>query len=233
MPIQRVDLEIAELTTRIIGPLDAPLTVVLMHGFGAPGDDLVPLAQYIAAPARFVFPAAPLALGGMYGPGRAWWPLDLVKLEAELRSGGLRDRRSEVPEGMPAVREQISRLLDELPKQLGTDPARTVLGGFSQGAMLAVDVALHREVAPTAVVALSATLLAEAEWLPRMARLAGVPVFQSHGRHDPLLPFAISEALRDHLRTAGAKLEWHEFAGGHEIPPRVLEALGAFLTARV
>jgi phospholipase/carboxylesterase len=56
-----------------------------------------------------------------------------------------------------------------------------------------------------------------------------VPVFQSHGTHDTLLPFAISELLRDHLKTAGAKLEWCEFRGGHEIPPAVLDGVGNLL----
>ena len=56
-------LDVAGLTTRIVGPTDAKTTVVLLHGFGAPGDDLVALAQFLAARApqtRFVFPAAPL-----------------------------------------------------------------------------------------------------------------------------------------------------------------------------
>ena len=60
-------MEIGGLTTRIVGADDAPLTVVLLHGFGAPGDDLVPLADVIHAQARFVFPEAPIELGGLYG----------------------------------------------------------------------------------------------------------------------------------------------------------------------
>jgi len=200
-------------------------TVVLLHGFGAPGDDLVPLARVLDVPMRFVFPEAPIALGGMYGPGRAWWPLDLVKLEAELRAGTLRDRRAEVPEGLAEARAQVTQMLDELATRF---PGKLVLGGFSQGAMLALDVALHRETPPAAVVLLSGTLLAESEWQPRFERLRGVPVFQSHGRHDPLLPFSIAEMLRDQLRAAGAALDWNAFAGGHEIPP-VLAALRELL----
>jgi phospholipase/carboxylesterase len=156
--------------------------------------------------------------------------LDLQRLEAELRTGALRDRRAEIPEGLPAAREQMMRLLDQVKTRLGVEDRRLAIGGFSQGAMLALDVALHREPAPAAVVAWSTTLLAETEWGPRMARLAGVPVLQSHGRHDPLLPFAIAAQLGDRLRAAGAALEWHPFLGGHEIPPVVLEATGALLT---
>jgi phospholipase/carboxylesterase len=222
-------LELAGLTTRIVG--DGPITVVLLHGFGAPGDDLVALAQYIDAPARFVFPAAPIELGGLYGDSRAWWHLDLVKLEEELRTGAIRDRRGEVPEGLPAARTQLARLLDQLQARFAIADDELVLGGFSQGAMLSLDVALHRDKLPAGLVVMSGTLLAESEWKPRMKRLAGVPVIQSHGRNDMLLPFSIAELLRDQLRGAGAKVEWTQFVGGHEIPPIVLDGIATLVRA--
>ena len=58
------------------------------------------------------------------------------------------------------------------------------------------------------------------------ASLAGVPVLMSHGRSDQLLPFSAAETLRDKLRAAGAKVEWLDFLGGHEIPPVVVDAVG-------
>jgi phospholipase/carboxylesterase len=79
---------------------------------------------------------------------------------------------------------------------------------------------------------MSGTLLAEPVWAPRFASLAGVPVLMSHGRHDQLLPFSAAETLRDKLRAAGAKVEWVEFPGGHEIPPVVVDAASTFLRAR-
>ncbi len=97
--------------------------------------------------------------------------------------------------------------------------------------MLALDVALHRD-APAGIVLMSGTIVAEHVWTPRLAKLAGVPVFQSHGRTDMLLPFSVAETLRDNLREAGALVEWHPFVGGHEIPSPVLAALGTFLAAR-
>jgi phospholipase/carboxylesterase len=163
----------------------------------------------------------------MYGDARAWWLLDLEKLERELASGKPRDRSAEIPEGLLAARDHVSRLVDQLEAR-GAE--RIVLGGFSQGAMLALDVALHRERPPAALVLLSGTLLAESEWKPRMAKLAGVPVVQSHGRADPLLPFSIAETLRDQLRAAGADVEWCSFVGGHEIPRAALAAVQALLT---
>ena len=222
-------MELAGLTVRVVGPTSAPVTAVLLHGFGAPGDDLVALAQVLRAPVRFVFPAAPLELGGLYGDSRAWWLLDLARLEQELRAGTPRNRSGEVPEGLPAARDHVMRLLEQVTSRLGVSDQQLVLGGFSQGAMVSLDVALHRDAPVAGLVLMSGTLLAESEWGPRMKKLAGVPVLQSHGRHDMLLPFAVAETLRDRLRAAGANVEWHQFVGGHEIPPPVLSALDAFL----
>ena len=218
------------MTTRIVGPADPSLTCVLLHGFGAPGDDLVPLADELAAPGvRFVFPAAPLELGGLDGDSRAWWLLDLAKLERELAAGTPRDRRSEIPDGLPQVRDQIARFLDQLMARFSIPAGKLVLGGFSQGAMLSLDVALHRDTKPAALLLMSGTLLAESEWVPRMASLAGVPIVQSHGRSDMLLPYTIAELLRDRLTEAGALVDWVPFLGGHEIPRAVLAAANQLL----
>jgi phospholipase/carboxylesterase len=226
-------LDLAGLTSIVVGPTDATVTCVLLHGFGAPGDDLVSLAGAIDAPARFVFPAAPLELSGMYGGARAWWLLDLAKLEEELRRGTPRDRRAEAPEGLPAARESVTRLLEAVQARFSVPDERLVIGGFSQGAMVSLDVALHRARRIGGLVGMSGTLLAEDEWGPRMPHLAGVPVLMSHGRTDALLPYHLAELLRDKLTTAGALVEWLPFVGGHEIPLGVLEALSRFLRERV
>jgi len=226
-------VELAGLHTRIYGAAVAKVTVVLLHGFGAPGDDLVPLGQYMQAPnARFVFPAAPLELGGLYGDSRAWWLIDLMKLEQDLRTGSIRDRRNEVPEGLTEARAKVSALLDELKTRYSITDAQIVLGGFSQGAMLSLDVALHRETPPSALVLMSGTLLAEAVWTPLMPKLAGMPIIQSHGRRDPLLPFSIAEILRDKLVEAGAKVEFLPFNGEHSIPQTAFDAAGKLVRER-
>lgn len=233
--MQTQPLDLAGLTTRVVGPPDAKTTVVLLHGFGAPGDDLVALAQYLGprAPAtRFVFPEAPLELGGLYGDSRAWWRLDLARLEAEMRGGGRTDRSAELPEGLPAVREQMLRFLDQLQARFSIGDDQLVLGGFSQGAMLSLDVALHRATPPSALILMSGTLIAESAWAPRMANLKDIPIVMSHGKNDSLLPFSVAETLRDKLTAGGAKVSWQPFNGAHEIPAAVLAAVGDLLHAR-
>ncbi len=209
---------------------DGPV-VVLLHGWGAPGDDLVPLGQEIAAPrgTRFVFPEAPLSLQMGFGDSRAWWMLDLEQRQREIAAGHARDLSRKVPEGLAEARTKVIALLDELERRLGAKPI--VLGGFSQGAMLACDVALHTGKPLAGLVMLSGTLLAADEWTPLMPKRKGLKVFQSHGSMDQLLPSFMAESLRDLLTQAGLSVEWVGFRGGHEIPGVVLEKLGGFLRA--
>lgn len=205
---------------------DGPV-MVMLHGFGAPADDLVPLWRVLGAPSgtRFVFPAAPLDLGPMYMGGRAWWPIDFEERMMRRMRGD--HGEADVPPGLVAARDAMSALLDEV--QHTMQPSKLVLGGFSQGAMLSLDVALHSELPLAGLVLLSTTQLAREVWQARYAARASVPVFMSHGREDELLPFFVSERLRDQMRAAGTEIEWVEFRGGHGIPPEVLGALAGFL----
>lgn len=226
---------LGELTVRITGGSDGRgggtgPAVVLLHGFGAPGDDLVVLANHLRAPAgtRFVFPEAPLRLPDAYGEARAWWLLDMARIERDIASGRPGDRSDEHPDELPERRRMITAMLDEVEARLGATDI--VLGGFSQGSMLACDVALMTERPLAGLVLLSTTMLAARQWRPAMPGRAGLPVFMSHGKRDHLLSFAVAERMRHELGAAGLKVSWHQFAGGHEIPMPVLDALGGFLT---
>jgi len=209
---------------------DGPL-VVLCHGFGAPGDDLVGLWRVFDVPGdvRIAFPEAPIALPSPF-PGmesRAWWPIDMVALERAIASGEMRDLTGQEPPELEAARDALVGTLDALESTLA--PSRLVLGGFSQGAMLALDLALRTERPLAGLCLMSGSYLAAEKWAPRMATRAGLPVFQSHGRRDPILPFLLAERLRDDLVAAGLPVRFHPFAGAHEIPPGVVDDASAFL----
>jgi phospholipase/carboxylesterase len=207
---------------------DGPL-VVLLHGFGAPGEDLVGLWRVLDVPGdtRFAFPAAPLRVEGGWD-GRAWWMIDMMAMQIAIMEGRVRDLSNEVPAGLAEARGKLVACLDEMQTRLS--PKKLVLGGFSQGAMLSLDVALRSERELAGVVLLSGTLLCESEWLPLMPAKKTLPIYQSHGTHDPILPYAAAERLRDHLSAAGIAVDFVSFRGQHEIPPRVLDGLGSFLT---
>jgi phospholipase/carboxylesterase len=209
------------------------LTCVLCHGFGAPGDDLVGLAAGLRAPpgTAFVFPEAPLALPvpEAYEPDgpRAWWLIDIAAIERARMRGEVRDLSKAVPIGLPEARAALVAMLDEL--QARYPASRLVLGGFSQGAMLALDVALHDPRPLAGLVLMSGTLVSEAEWTPRMPGRRGLPVFQSHGASDPLLPFSLAERLRDLLTGAGLDVTFDAFEEGHTIPLSTLARLRTWL----
>ena len=217
------------LTVRSTGERRNPKQVViLLHGWGAPGDDLVPLGQMLQAPGRlFLFPEAPLVSPG---GGRAWWHLDMDRLLNMRERGQERDLPNEIPAGLAEARTKLLSVVAEAKRRTGLATSAIVLGGFSQGAMLATDVALALDETPAGLVALSGTLLAERVWQERLNNLpAKFPAFVSHGHYDPILPFALAEALRDRLKAANLPVTWVPFPGAHEIPRDVLERLSMFL----
>jgi phospholipase/carboxylesterase len=219
------------------------LVAVLCHGFGAPGDDLVGLAgelfrlaPALAGKVRFVFPEGPLSLESLgMGGARAWWmlePAHFAAIQAQDLPRMLAMRR-EVPDGLPKARRLLMALVEGLSRETGLAPGRVVLGGFSQGAMLATDVALRLEEPPAGLAILSGTLVNEVEWQVRAPKRAGLPVLQAHGRQDPLLPFENAVALKDLLTSAGLPVEFLPFDGGHTIASGPLERLAQFLAARL
>jgi phospholipase/carboxylesterase len=206
--------------------------VVLCHGYGAPGDDLVGLADELCglAPAlahraRFIFPEAPLALPELPFGGRAWWPIDMVALQRAMMTGEVRRLADETPAGLSSSRQKLMALIDEALRQAQLPYGNLVLGGFSQGAMLATDTTLRLDEAPAALAVLSGTLLSQSDWRRLAPRRAGLEVVMSHGKQDPILPFAGAEALKALLDEAGLKTTLHPFRGGHGIAGNVLAAL--------
>ncbi len=214
--------EVPELAATWVGDptSDAPL-LVLLHGYGAPGDDLVPLAAELrasaGAPLRVAALAAPIAMGPR---ARAWWPIGDGPRPA--------DRGAEAtPPGLVVARRAVDRWL----AAQRYEPRTTVVAGFSQGAMLATELALRGEARPGALAILSGGPIDEAGW--REAARARPPeaVFVSHGRADPLLAFGAAERLVDALRRAGAPTTFVPFDGGHTLAPRVRAGLAAWLRA--
>jgi len=210
---------------------------VFCHGFGAPATDLVPLAgvlaervEELASRVQFVFPAAPLSLDaeGIAG-GRAWWPIDMLRLQMAMATGDTGELRHEAPALLPQRRAQLSGLVAEIRAVTGLHGSRIVLGGFSQGAMLATDAALHLEERPGGIVIWSGTLLNEADWTQAAARGSKMRVVQSHAMDDPILPFSGAEALRDMLAARGHQVDFLRFRGGHTIPEPAIAAAARLL----
>ena len=212
---------------------DGPM-LVLMHGFGAPGDDLVPIHRALRVPSnvRFAFPHAPLDLAPGVAPDfapRAWWMIDIARLQADIRNGRGATLVKETPEGLDAARNAVFGMLDALEREHAAPPSRVVLGGFSQGSMLACDVLLRHERTFAGAVLLSGAVICEDEWTRLAEKRRGVRVLQSHGKSDPILPYAGGERLRNLLTAGGLEVEWLSFGGGHGVPDAVVDRLGDFV----
>ena len=229
--------EVGGLKVRLTGGTDGqgggngPL-VIMLHGYGAPGDDLLPLADVVSGPAgtRWIFPEGFLRLEIGYGDSRAWWLIDMARLEADRRAGRVRDLSSEVPTGLLQARQALETFLTALPHTLPVDPRNTIIGGFSQGAMLTCDLVMRTAFPFAGLIQLSGSLLAKQDWRPSVGKRAGLPVFQSHGTQDPILPYVMAERLRDELMAEGLTVNWNKFQGGHEIPEPILARLNGFVT---
>jgi len=220
--------------TTTAGPQgDTERDVILLHGFGAPGTDLVGIEQGIQTdvPTRFIYLAAPFTLEGMSGPhaGRAWWHIDMIALHVARMLGSHDELATQVPEGLSQAREALDAAILALQDQHGLKLESTVMGGFSQGAMLSCDYVLRSDAPIEALIQLSGTVICEAEWKPLMRKRSGFRVFQSHSPDDQILPFELAQRLRKCWEEAGTEVDFVEFRGGHGIAPVVLERLSRFL----
>jgi phospholipase/carboxylesterase len=198
--------------------------VVVLHGWGAPGDDLVPLAEALRRPGmRFFVPAAPLP---EVGGGRAWWHLDPhtrpPHADSDQMAAGFQPNAAIV-----AARTAVQGLIATIVERHA--PATLALVGFSQGAMLSIDVALAGTPGVDRVVGMSGVLLADS--VPGLAAppAAKPRFFLSHGRQDPVVPFAGGTRAKELLEKHGFSVTWRPFDGTHEIPPAVLADVARFL----
>ncbi|MCK8783052.1 prolyl oligopeptidase family serine peptidase [Roseomonas sp. NAR14] len=197
--------------------------VLLLHGVGADGRDLIDLASRWADAlpgALFVAPDAPFphdqAPPGW--PGRQWFSL------AEWFARPDRDPAVLVP-GLRRAADLLDGFLDAEMARLALAPGRCALMGFSQGAMTALFAGLRRPVPPAGVLAYSGALAGVAA-TPR----AAPPVLLVHGEADDVVPVAASRAAEAALRRIGLPVEAHYTPGlGHGIDEAGLLAGARFL----
>ncbi|MFP4302395.1 MAG: alpha/beta hydrolase [Spirochaetaceae bacterium] len=196
---------------------------IMLHGFGATGDDLAPLSPLFPVREQWLFPHAPgqIEWGGMLY-GRAWFPREKRAMEAAMTGAYFNGLREQDPPGLSEAAGEVF----ELAEAHGVAWEETLLGGFSQGAMVAVEVALRAPTPPKGLLLFSGSLIAEKRWsvsAEELSRAGGRRgrFFQSHGKSDQILPFEEGRALFELLRSAGWEGSFVGFRGGHEIPPEV------------
>ena len=191
--------------------------VILVHGYGANGDDLIGLAPALsrALPgAAFAAPHAPQPVPGHPG-GRQWFPI--TRLDPHLMAEGAR-----------AAAASLDGFIDAERARFRLAPGACALVGFSQGAMMSLHVGLRRAEPLAALVGFSGLLVAP-ERLAAEAR-SRPPVLLAHGERDEVVPVHALAAARDALSAAGVGCRWRVSPGlPHTIGEDALFAAAGFL----
>jgi phospholipase/carboxylesterase len=197
--------------------------VIFLHGYGANMHDLFPLWQmWHQEKFDWYFPNGVQALPMGNYEGRAWFSIDIEKLEKAMREGTYRDMGSSIPPEFDDTLKQLEFLLTEIARKY----KKVIIGGFSQGAMCATHLAMKNGLNLSGLVLLSGSLLAR-DRFPGMAR--GIPFYQSHGTGDPILPLSGAQELEEKLNSLNFQGKLKVFNGGHEIPPSVIQDVKDFL----
>lgn len=193
--------------------------VILLHGYGSNGADLISLAPYWAKAlpgAAFVAPNGIAPLPEAPG-GYQWFPI--ARIDPHLMEQGVR-------QAAQSVDAFVSRELEKY----GLDPSRLVLVGFSQGTMMALHVGLRREQPVAGILGFSGMLTGAQRLKDEMK--SKPPVLLVHGDQDPMVPIGAMFEAAEGLAAAGHGAQWHVSYGiPHSIGPDGLDLGGAFLEA--
>jgi phospholipase/carboxylesterase len=196
-------------------------TILALHGWGANAHDLLGLAPMLVdGRAVMLCPQGPVKIS--IGPGMAgygWFPLDPSKpidIAAFERSAD-------------ALREFVADALEKFP----IDPDRIVVAGFSQGGVMAYELALREPSRFAGLAALSSWFPTQlAETLEKKPEHEGFPVLVIHGTRDSMLPIDRARESREELRPYGVSLTYREFEMAHEINREALQLITRWLNEK-
>jgi phospholipase/carboxylesterase len=192
--------------------------LVLMHGRGTSEQDLLPLLDVFDPGGRLVgaFPRGPLQLPPL---GHHWYAVERV---------GHPD-----PETFLATVDRLALWLEGLAERTRVPIERTVLGGFSQGAVMAWAMGLGPDrPRPAGILAMSGFVPTVPGFDLQLTDLGGLPVAITHGAQDPVIPVAMGRDARDRARAAGAEVVYRETEVPHIVDPRVVPGIVDWLGAR-
>lgn len=190
--------------------------LVLHHGRGTDEGDLLRLADHFdpAQRLRVVTPRAPLTLPG--SPGFHWYLVPRV---------GYPDHDT-----FQASRAALGELHDRLWEETGVGPERTVLAGFSMGAVMSYTMGLSADrPAVAGILAFSGFIPTVDDWQPSFSDRQSTRVFIAHGNRDPIIEVGFAQRARELVEAGGLDVTYRESEIGHQIDPSALAEATAWL----
>ena len=197
---------------------DGPFpTVIALHGWGASAHDLFGLAPFFQGGAALtICPQGPLRVPIAPGyEGHGWFPI----------TGG----RPSDPGELARAADLLRRFVDEALERYPVERRKVVLLGFSQGGVLAYELALRDPSRYVGLVALYSWLPEALVPVTRLQEHEGFPTLVVHGTEDPMIPVDRGRESRDRLQKLGVALSYREFEMGHEIRPEALREVLTWL----
>jgi phospholipase/carboxylesterase len=185
--------------------------LVLLHGRGADENDLARLLDFFDPAHRLVAvtPRGPLSLP----PGGAHW--------YAVKEVGYPD-----PDTFGPTCERVGEWLDKWLADQGVSPERTILGGFSQGAVMAYSLGLGAgRPRPAGILAFSGFIPEVEGWELDDENARRLPVAIGHGIHDPVISVGFGRAAKERLEAVGADVVYRESPMAHSIDPGFIRSL--------
>ncbi|ADU36529.1 alpha/beta hydrolase [Variovorax paradoxus] len=194
-----------------------PWLLVLMHGVGSNEQDLFGLARLMPPQFHVLSLRAPYVLSP---DAYAWFEFEVLP-NGERRIDEEQERES---------RFLVGEMIDSAAQQLGVPPERIVVGGFSQGGIMALSLLLTQPAKLRAAMVWHSRLLAQvAPHIAPAEAFEGKALWVSHGSADNVIPPAAAAATRELARTLPLALSGSDFPGAHEIRPAELQGSIAWL----
>lgn len=210
------DLELKYLVKQPKGESSKKPIFIFLHGYGSNERDLFSLANYV--PENFMVISA-----------RSPYTLDYNSYsfyDIDYSTGTKRINLEQAEKS----RNTIKKFIDQLIEKYKIDPEQVYMGGFSQGAIMSIAVALTFPGTLKGIVAFSSSILPiiKSQVKPNEA-LKNLSVFMSHGIDDSVIDIALGREARDYLLDLGIKPEYYEFSGGHEIPAKTIRDFNSWI----